>query len=204
MNQPDASAGEPRAGRNSRLSAEDWAQAALDLIAEQGVGAVAVEPLARRLRHQGQFLLAFPRATHCCRRHWNAGNCLSRNRYSAAWKTPDPRVRLRQLFQMVAHEVQPHIIYSELLKALDHPMVRPVIDRVSQRRLDYLVASFRQAGLSSTDARHRARLAYAAYVGFLQLSLQLQQQAGARGLRSVRRASDRDADSERMSAPGSA
>jgi hypothetical protein len=37
MNQPDASAGEPRAGRNSRLSAEDWAQAALDLIAEQGV-----------------------------------------------------------------------------------------------------------------------------------------------------------------------
>jgi len=93
---------------------------------------------------------------------------------------PDPRVRLRQLFQMVAHEVQPHIIYSELLKALDHPMVRPVIDRVSQRRLDYLIASFRQAGLSSTDARHRARLAYAAYVGFLQLSLQLQQPKQAR------------------------
>jgi hypothetical protein len=89
-------------------------------------------------------------------------------------------VRLRQLFQMVAHEVQPHIIYSELLKALDHPMVRPVIDRVSQRRLDYLIASFRQAGLSSTDARHRARLAYAAYVGFLQLSLQLQQPKQAR------------------------
>jgi len=55
-----------------------------------------------------------------------------------------------------------------------------VIDRVSQRRLDYLVASFRQAGLSSTDARHRARLAYAAYVGFLQLSLQLQQPKQAR------------------------
>ena len=52
MNEPEASAGEPRAGRNSRLSAEDWAQAALDLIAEQGVGAVAVEPLARRLLPQ--------------------------------------------------------------------------------------------------------------------------------------------------------
>ena len=37
---------EPRTGR---LSAEDWAQAALDMIAEQGVAAVAVEPLARRL-----------------------------------------------------------------------------------------------------------------------------------------------------------
>ena len=32
-----------------RLSADDWAEAALDLIAEQGVAAVAVEPLARRL-----------------------------------------------------------------------------------------------------------------------------------------------------------
>ena len=34
---------------------------------------------------------------------------------------------------------------------------------------------FRQAGLQRTDATHRARLTYAAYVGFLQLSLQLQQ-----------------------------
>ena len=64
---------------------------------------------------------------------------------------------------------------SALLGRLD-----TMIDRVSQRRLDYLVASFRQAGLSSTDARHRARLAYAAYVGILQLSLQLQQPKQAR------------------------
>ncbi|MET0130567.1 MAG: TetR/AcrR family transcriptional regulator, partial [Stenotrophomonas chelatiphaga] len=49
MSESETPAGEPRAGRNSRLSAEDWAQAALDLIAEQGVSAVAVEPLARRL-----------------------------------------------------------------------------------------------------------------------------------------------------------
>ena len=95
-------------------------------------------------------------------------------------EVPDPRTRLRALFQLVAHEVTPHVIYSELLKALDNPLVRPVIDRVSQRRLEYLMASFRQAGLSSTDARHRARLAYAAYVGFLQLSLQLQQPKQAR------------------------
>src|SRR2546427_8307644 len=57
-----------------------------------------------------------------------------------------------------SHEVQPHIIYSELLKALDHPMVRPVIDRVSQRRLDYLVASFRKAGLSSRSEEHTSEL----------------------------------------------
>ena len=32
-----------------------------------------------------------------------------------------------------------------------------------------------QAGLNRAEAQHRARLAYAAYVGFLQLNLQLQQ-----------------------------
>ena len=177
MNQPDASAGEPRAGRNSRLSAEDWAQAALDLIAEQGVGAVAVEPLARRLGvTKGSFYWHFPSRDALLQAALERWELFEQEQvFGSLEDVPDPRVRLRQLFQMVAHEVQPHIIYSELLKALDHPMVRPVIDRVSQRRLDYLVASFRQAGLSSTDARHRARLAYAAYVGFLQLNLQLHQ-----------------------------
>ena len=77
--------------------------------------------------------------------------------------------------KLVAHEARSHIIYSELLKALDHPVVRPVIERVSARRLEYLTASFRQAGLNRADAQHRARLAYAAYVGFLQLNLQMQQ-----------------------------
>jgi len=53
--------------------------------------------------------------------------------------------------------------------------VRPVIERVSQRRFDYLVATFRQAGLGEEDAPHRARLVYTAYVGFLQLNLELKQ-----------------------------
>src|SRR3546814_18257468 len=47
--------------RKGRLSAEDWAQAALDLIAEHGVAAVAVEPLARRLGvTKGSFYWHFP------------------------------------------------------------------------------------------------------------------------------------------------
>ena len=54
-------------------------------------------------------------------------------------------------------------------------MVKPVLGRVSLRRLEYLTASFRQAGLARVDSQNRARLAYAAYVGFLQLSLQLGQ-----------------------------
>lgn len=163
--------------RNARLSADDWAQAALDLIAEQGVSAVAVEPLARRLGvTKGSFYWHFPSRDALLQAALERWEVVEQESvFGNLEKVPDPRERLRALFQLVGHEVKPHIIYSELLKALDHPSVQPVIDRVSQRRLEYLVASFRQAGMPRTDAVQRARLTYAAYVGFLQLSLQLQQ-----------------------------
>jgi AcrR family transcriptional regulator len=178
MNEPnDSTLMRPGSGRGNRLSAEDWAQAALDLIAEQGVGAVAVEPLARRLGvTKGSFYWHFPSRDALLQAALERWEQFEQDEvFGSLEEVADPTLRLRSLFQLVAHEVKQHIIYSELLKALDNPAVLPVIGRVSQRRMDYLVASFRQAGLSSTDARHRARLAYAAYVGFLQLSLQLNQ-----------------------------
>jgi len=166
-----------RVERNARLSADDWAQAALDQIAEQGVASVAVEPLARRLGvTKGSFYWHFPSRDALLQAALERWEKVEQETvFGSLEKVPDPRERLRALFHVVAHEATSHIIYSELLKALDHPAVAPVIGRVSQRRFDYLTASFRQAGLSRTEAQHRARLAYAAYVGFLQLSLQLHQ-----------------------------
>lgn len=163
--------------RSGRLSADDWAQAALDMIAEQGVAAVAVEPLARRLGvTKGSFYWHFPSRDAllvAALERWE------KLELETVWgqleAVPDPRQRLRALFEMVAHEFKSHVIYSELLKAADNAAVQPVIGRVSERRLDYLTAAFRQAGLGRTDAQHRARLAYSAYVGFLQLNLQLHQ-----------------------------
>ena len=166
-----------RQDRNGRLSAEGWAQAALDLIAEQGVAAVAVEPLARRLGvTKGSFYWHFPSRDALLVAALERWEKVEQETVFAKLEAiADPSARLRALFHLVAREFKSHIIYSELLKALDHPAVQPVIGRVSQRRMDYLTASFRQAGLSRTDAQHRAHLAYAAYVGFLQLNLQLHQ-----------------------------
>lgn len=165
-----------RIERTGRLTADDWAQAALDLIAEQGVAAVAVEPLARRLGvTKGSFYWHFPSRDALLQGALERWEKVEQETvFGSLEAVPDPRERLRALFQLVAHEATSHVIYSELLKALDHPAVAPVINRVSQRRFDYLAASFRQAGLGRADAQHRARLAYAAYVGFLQLSLQVQ------------------------------
>src|SRR5687767_10471799 len=107
--------------RPARLSAEDWAQAALDLVAEQGVAAVAVEPLARRLGvTKGSFYWHFPSRDallQAALERWEAIE--QESVFGSLEKVPDPRERLRALFQVVAHEATSHIIYSELLKALE-------------------------------------------------------------------------------------
>jgi AcrR family transcriptional regulator len=174
----DTAAGKPaRTQERGRLSADDWSEAALDVIAEQGVAAVAVEPLARRLGvTKGSFYWHFPSRDallEAALERWEAVE--QEEVFGKLEAVPDPRERLRALFQLVAREYKSHVVYSALLKALDNPAVQPVINRVSQRRLDYLTASFRQAGLGRTEAQHRARLTYAAYVGFLQLNIQLHQ-----------------------------
>ncbi|MGY0620321.1 TetR/AcrR family transcriptional regulator [Lysobacter sp. A378] len=177
ITQSPASAPPVKSERSGRLSADDWAQAALDVIAEQGVAAVAVEPLARRLGvTKGSFYWHFPSRDALLVAALERWETMEQETvFGQLEAVADPRERLRALFSMVAHEYKAHIIYSELLKALDHPAVQPVIGRVSERRLEYLTASFRQAGMGRNDAQNRARLAYAAYVGFLQLNLQLRQ-----------------------------
>jgi AcrR family transcriptional regulator len=169
------SAAAKKVERNARLSAEDWAVAALDLISEAGVVGVAVEPLARRLGvTKGSFYWHFPSRDALLRAALERWEQVELEQVFAPLEgIPDPRERLRELFRRVASETRAHIIYSELLKALDHPAVQPVMERVSKRRLDYLTLAFRQAGMARGEAQHRARLTYAAYVGFLQLSLQL-------------------------------
>ncbi len=168
----------PKSERTSRLSAADWAQAALEQIAEQGVSAVAVEPLARRLGvTKGSFYWHFPSRDALLQAALERWETHEQNEvFGQLEALKNPAERLGALFRVVANEMQSHIIYSELLKALDHPAIKPVMSRVSKRRLAYLTAAFRQAGLDTVAASHRARLAYAAYVGFLQLNLQLGQQ----------------------------
>lgn len=166
-----------RQERAGRLSAEDWAQGALDCLAESGVTGVAVEPLARRLGvTKGSFYWHFPSRDALLAAALERWERVELEEVFARLEgIEDPRERLTQLFLRVAHEAKSHIIYSELLKALDHPVVQPVMQRVSKRRMDYLQLAFRQVGMGRAEALSRARLTYSAYVGFLQLSLQLRQ-----------------------------
>ncbi|SEM85673.1 transcriptional regulator, TetR family [Luteibacter sp. UNCMF331Sha3.1] len=158
-----------------RLSAEDWEDGALALIAEQGVGALAVEALARRLGvTKGSFYWHFrtrEALLQAALERWEEYG--EREVLAEIERIPDPLKRFPELFRRVAHEMQPHRVYAALLKALDHPQVVPVMSRVSQRRMDFLTRLYQEAGLAPDVALNRARLTYAAYVGFLQLNFTL-------------------------------
>ena len=159
----------------TRLSAEDWEDAALNLIAEQGVGALAVEALARQLGvTKGSFYWHFrtrEALLQAALERWEQYG--EREIIGQIEALPDPRERLPELFRRVAHELHPHRVYAALLKALDHPLVVPVMARVSQRRTEFLHTAYTEAGMEPAAALNRARLTYAAYVGFLQLNFTL-------------------------------
>ncbi len=164
----------PRTDR-SRLSAADWEHAALETIAEQGVGALNVEGLARTLGvTKGSFYWHFPSREallDAALKRWESD--VERELTTEAEIPTDPRQRLRELFRRIAHEVQPHRVYAALLRAIDHAKIQSLMARISQRRMDFLALAYRQAGLERAAAVHRARLTYAAYVGFLQMNVHL-------------------------------
>src|SRR4029079_12486845 len=92
-----------------RLSAEDWAMAALDVIAEQGLAAVAVEPLARRLGvTKGSFYWHFPSREAllvAALERWERTE--QETVFGQLEAVSDPRARLRDLFRLVAPDPRP-------------------------------------------------------------------------------------------------
>jgi AcrR family transcriptional regulator len=158
------------------LSADDWAREALALIAEQGVQALAVEPLARRMGiTKGSFYWHFSSRDSLLQRalsRWEEHD--SRNLNSALGEIDHPRDRLVSFFRRVGKEKLTHEVYSELCAAAGHAQVEPVLERVAERRMAHLSAAFQELGLDPVSARNQARLTYSVYLGFLQLQRQNQ------------------------------
>jgi len=164
-----------RKERNT-LTAEDWEKEALELIAEQGIQALAVEPLARRMGiTKGSFYWHFPGREALLERaltRWEEHD--ARNLKKSLGEFDHPRDRLVSFFRRVVKEKLTHEVYSELCAAAGHPQVEPVLERVANRRMEQISAAFEELGMERSAARHQARLTYSVYLGFLQLQRQHQ------------------------------
>lgn len=162
--------------KRSTLSAQDWEQAALELIAEQGIRAVAVESLARRMGvTKGSFYWHFPNRESLLQQallRWEKHD--EANLQASLGAIDDPRDRLRSFFRRTGREKLTHDVFSSLCTAADHAQVEPLLERVAERRMRHIAAAFVEIGFDTSEASHRARLTYSAYLGFLQLLRQHQ------------------------------
>ena len=160
----------------STLSAGDWEQQALVLIAEAGIRSVAIEPLARRMGvTKGSFYWHFPNRDALLEQsllRWEKHD--ESNLQASLGAISDPRERLRSFFRRTVREKLTHDVYSALCTAADHPLVEPLLERVATRRMHHIQIAFAEIGFASEEASHRARLTYSTYLGFLQLQRQHQ------------------------------
>jgi AcrR family transcriptional regulator len=170
------------AKRSGRLTAGDWVDAAYSAMAEDGVGSVAIEPLARRLGvTRGSFYWHFKdrRALlEVTLERWERES--TEAVISATRSIANPQERLVRLAEEAFGEVpwddasggwvfRRRAFELAVSDAADDPVVRPFLRRVTERRIGYIEECYRALGLPPDEVRHRALMAYAAHAGTVRL-----------------------------------
>lgn len=154
-----------------RLDAAAWIGAALDLAAEQGLAAVAVETLARRLgTTKGSFYWHFTNRDAlviAALDHWRA--IATQRVIELLDAVPDPLERLQQLAVVTNRSSWEDRLEYAILSAADDPLVRPSVDAVNAERLTYVARIFRDLGYPKATSERRAAIVLHAYVGRLRM-----------------------------------
>jgi AcrR family transcriptional regulator len=154
------------------LTAADWTEAALQLIAEAGLRALTVEALAARLGvTKGSFYWHFKGRSELL------AGALGRWEQRATTKAitglsavTDARQRLYLMLDATSRSPRSRSLYAALAEAAEDPTVRRALNRVASARIGYLEACYRELGLAPPRAKAKAVFAYAAYRGLLQLA----------------------------------
>ena len=154
------------------LTRDDWTTAGLAALVEGGPDAVAIEPVAARLgTTKGSGYWHFTDRADLLRAvlgAWVEQHTVAvRERVEAAGGSP--RERLRHLLGIVstAAEQSPADL---LLVASADPDVKAAVVEATQLRVAYVEHLIREDGVPGPEARSRAVLAYAAYLGHASLT----------------------------------
>jgi AcrR family transcriptional regulator len=154
------------------LTASDWAEAALQLIAEQGLSALTVSALAARLGvTKGSFYWHFHGRSEllaAALAGWEQRATTDAMRGLDA--VTNARRRLELMLDAASQPPRSRSLYAALAEAADDPVVRRVLDRVASARIAYLERCYSNLGFSPALGKSYAVLAYAAYRGLLQLA----------------------------------
>ncbi len=170
------------------LTREDWVRAALLAVAEGGTAAAAIEPLAARLgTTKGSFYWHFKNRSELIAAALALWEREATDRIIEELQgVEDPVERLELVLRAAMEDESDEdgAIDASLLATAGDPLVGDAIRRVQRKRLRFLEDCFRDMGVPPAESRHRARVAYAVYLGWFRL----RQAAGPKGLGARERA----------------
>jgi AcrR family transcriptional regulator len=164
---------EQRARAQRRLTRDDWIGAALEAIADGGLAAVGVEPLAARLgATKGSFYWHFENRDALLQAAISRWEQETTTDVAADITTAPgtPASQFRRLVVTVIEHAELDRVGPALLASATHPAVAPALERVTAARLGLIDVVFRRLGFPPAESRRRALLAYSAYLGHGQLA----------------------------------
>ncbi|MER5934474.1 TetR family transcriptional regulator [Streptomyces sp. NPDC002054] len=154
-----------------QLTPQDWSVAALRAMARGGVAAVSVNALAGELgATRGSFYWHFKdrdALLTAALEMWEQDD--THGLIGELGDITDPRQRLTALFTVALGQEDISGLEPAIVAHADHPAVAPVLRRVTERRIGYLTDLYADLGLDATTARQQAVVAYAAYLGWVEL-----------------------------------
>jgi AcrR family transcriptional regulator len=155
---------------NARRSRQDWIKAALDVLRDDGIERVRVEPLAARLGvTKGSFYWHFVNREALIEAALDAW--VERGTeaiiHDVAAAVSEPKAQLRALWQRVLRDTSDDMRTELAIRELGQrdEAVRDRVRRVDERRMEFLRALFRAMGLRAPEAEARSFLLYSLLIG---------------------------------------
>jgi AcrR family transcriptional regulator len=165
---------EQKATGHRRLTRDDWISAALGAIADGGLAAVGVEPLAAGLgATKGSFYWHFENRDALIEAaigRWEEETTTDVVAEITAARDA-PASQFRRLVASVVERAEQDRVGPALLASATHPSVAPALERITAARLSLIATVLERLGFPPSQARRRALLAYSAYLGHGQLAL---------------------------------
>ncbi|WP_256334957.1 TetR/AcrR family transcriptional regulator [Lentzea albidocapillata] len=155
----------------ARRNRDDWTEIALRALAEGGLPAVAIEPLAARAgATKGSVYHHFPNREALLKatvERWEREHTEKVIELVESEQTPHGK--LRTLFAMVLDQTRKGSVEMALQAGAGNELIAPVLQRVTEKRIGYLTELFEQLGFGKAQARRRALIAFSLYLGQAQM-----------------------------------
>ncbi|MGI9512562.1 MAG: TetR/AcrR family transcriptional regulator [Anderseniella sp.] len=150
-----------KAKPKTRLSRNDWVSTSLDVLAHEGIAAVTVDRLAKKLDiTRGSFYHHFGGREDLLRamlEYWIEKWTLQVREQVMALGL-DPANMLQALSRMIRHHRASHYDAAVRAWALNHDLARQYLLKADIARLDYIKSLFEEAGFEGAELESRARL----------------------------------------------